>query len=96
MSIHVCKCERNGQPEWHLRYPGMSEEAAQELADKINSGALRAQPPTREALGLLQELEPHLDKLICYASTTTEYPVNGLIHRVYEFLHKIKTAPEPL
>jgi hypothetical protein len=40
MSIHVCKCDYNGSLEYHLRYPGMPEEAAQELADKINAGAL--------------------------------------------------------
>ncbi len=51
MSIHVCKCEHNGRTEYHLRYPGMDKSAAQELADKINGGALsndwqaaRAQP----------------------------------------------------
>lgn len=40
MSIHVCKCERNGHTEYHLRYPGMSECEAQGLADRINAGAL--------------------------------------------------------
>ena len=40
MSIHVCKCERNGREEWHLRCPGMSEQAAQELADTINGSSI--------------------------------------------------------
>lgn len=40
MSVHVCKCVHNGVEEFHLRYPGMTEQAAQELADKVNSGAL--------------------------------------------------------
>ena len=40
MSIHVCKCEHNGRVEYHLRYPGMTEAAALELADEINGGAL--------------------------------------------------------
>ena len=40
MSIHVCKCAHNGREEYHLRYPGMTEAAAQELADEINGGAL--------------------------------------------------------
>ena len=40
MSIHVCKCTHNGREEYHLRYPGMTEAAAQELADEINGGAL--------------------------------------------------------
>lgn len=44
MSIHVCKCDYNGRLEYHLRYPGMPEEAAQELADKINGGALSTKP----------------------------------------------------
>lgn len=40
MSIHVCKCTHKGEVEYHLRYPGMSEAAAQEVADKINAGLL--------------------------------------------------------
>ena len=40
MSIHVCKCIHSGREEYHLRYPGMTEAAAQELADEINGGAL--------------------------------------------------------
>ena len=40
MSIHVCKCTHNGREEYHLRYPGMTEAAAQELADEITGGAL--------------------------------------------------------
>ena len=37
MSIHVCKCSHNGRDEYHLRYPGMTEKEALELADKINT-----------------------------------------------------------
>lgn len=40
MSIHVCRCEHNGVQEFHLRYPGMPEDRAQHLADKINAGWL--------------------------------------------------------
>lgn len=40
MSIHVCKCERHDRPEFHLRYPGMTEQEAQRLADRINGGCL--------------------------------------------------------
>ncbi len=40
MSIHVCRCEHNGIEEFHIRYPGLSEYHAREIADKINSGAL--------------------------------------------------------
>ena len=40
MSIHVCKCEHKGVTEWHLRYPGMTQNEAQDVADKINAGAL--------------------------------------------------------
>lgn len=42
MSIHVCKCIHNGREEYHLRYPGMSERAAMELADTINGDRLDA------------------------------------------------------
>lgn len=45
MSIHVCKCTHTGREEYHLRYPGMTEAAAQELADRINGGWLR--PPEK-------------------------------------------------
>lgn len=34
MSIHVCKCG----DEFHLRYPGMTEDQAQNLASTINKG----------------------------------------------------------
>ena len=46
MSIHVCKChhkfdrEAVGREEYHLRYPGMSKEEAQDIADRINAGCL--------------------------------------------------------
>jgi len=40
MSIHVCKCKYKGEVEYHLRYPGLTEKEAQDIADLINSGAL--------------------------------------------------------
>jgi len=40
MSIHVCKCEHKGRAEYHLRYPGMTQDEAQALADRINGGEL--------------------------------------------------------
>lgn len=40
MSIHVCRCQNNGKEEFHLRYPGMTEGEAQDIADMINGGAL--------------------------------------------------------
>ena len=40
MSIHVCKCEHNGRTEYHLRYPGITQDEAQALADRINGGEL--------------------------------------------------------
>jgi len=36
MSIHICKCIHNGKEEYHLRYPGMTEKEALELASAIN------------------------------------------------------------
>lgn len=49
MSIHVCKCEHNGRTEYHLRYPGMTQEEAQALADRINGGELvEAEHPLRK------------------------------------------------
>ena len=49
MSIHVCSCMHHGVGEWHLRYPGMSQEAAQGIADKINSGMLGGKQADRIA-----------------------------------------------
>ena len=46
MSIHVTKCNHKGLVEFHLRYPGMSEKAAQNIADKINSGELDRKDPS--------------------------------------------------
>ena len=40
MSIHVVKCVHRGNVEYHLRYPGMTEEQAQAIADQINGGVL--------------------------------------------------------
>jgi len=48
MSIHVCECIHNGKVEYHLRYPGMTKQAAQELASKINSGAITVEKPVRQ------------------------------------------------
>ena len=47
MSVHVCKCEHNGRTEFHLRYPGLTEKQAQDIADKINSGMLDAHPQSQ-------------------------------------------------
>lgn len=55
MSIHVCKCIHNGREEHHLRYPGMTEAAAQELADQINSGALTEVARLRAEVEALRE-----------------------------------------
>lgn len=55
MSIHVCKCIHNGHEEHHLRYPGMTEAAAQELADRINGGWLR--PPEKPKGGLAEAVK---------------------------------------
>lgn len=46
MSVHVCKCTHNGIDEWHIRYPGMSQEGAQQIADKINAGWLDGRDAT--------------------------------------------------
>lgn len=45
MSMHVCKCARDGKVEYHLRYPGLTEAQAQEIANKINAGCLNWPPP---------------------------------------------------
>ena len=40
MSIHVCKCVHRGEVEYHLRYPSLTAERAQAIADLINDGRL--------------------------------------------------------
>jgi hypothetical protein len=56
MSIHVCECKHNGITEFHLRYPGMSLDAAQELADKINGGKLEGGALPDAAVVKLEEI----------------------------------------
>jgi hypothetical protein len=57
MSVHVCRCVHNGREEFHIRYPGMTERQALNLADDINGGKFAAPPvPESEALGLLKQL----------------------------------------
>lgn len=65
MSIHVCKCEHNGRTEFHLRYPGMTQDEAQTLADRINGGELvDADHPLRKDAERLNWLErQHLEEL---------------------------------
>lgn len=59
MSIHVCRCLHNGQVEYHLRYPGLSEKQAQAIASKINSGWLdRAEPRPHEAKESNPQVQP--------------------------------------
>ena len=65
MSIHVKACTHNGKEEYHLRYPGMSKEAAQEIADRINGGALckRQMPLTdKEKLDKIEAILFGIDK----------------------------------
>lgn len=54
MSIHVCKCLHKGKLEYHLRYPGMTEVGAQEIADRINAGALKKKPESTTDLSALE------------------------------------------
>jgi len=40
VSFHFCRCDRGAHREWHLRYPGLTEEEAQQIANMINDGVL--------------------------------------------------------
>ena len=53
MSIHVCNCSYGGRHEAHLRYPGMTQEEAQKIADQINGGCLRSD---KVSLTVLEDL----------------------------------------
>jgi hypothetical protein len=68
MSFHVCKCGN----EYHLRYPGITEEESQAVADKINSGALYISDDTRQlmnfysvtsVLALVEMQAKHIERL---------------------------------
>lgn len=59
-----------------------------QLCDSDTPGAFKvyAAQPHDEAVALLRALEPHLDKLICYASTPDEYEPNAIVARIRAFL----------
>lgn len=58
--------------------------------DALGKVELREQLKT--AIGLLKEFEPHVDSLVCYASTVKEHPLNGTVARAQEFLKQFKDA----
>ena len=60
MSIHVCKCVHNGREEFHLRYPGLTQSEAQQLADKINGGALNQ---VEHAAAVAEHFQQQIDRL---------------------------------
>jgi hypothetical protein len=56
MSIHVTECVHGHLKEFHLRYPGMTYEEAQKLANDINSGKLQKYERAMELLKQVCEL----------------------------------------
>ena len=75
MSIHVCKCTRNGVDEHHLRYPGMSQEWAQRIADKINYGWLDgSDPPQKRIAALEAQLAAAQEPVTCQYAADTGMP----------------------
>ena len=69
--------------EYENTFGHMSEEEISQVKDALLE--------RNAMLWILETLEPQLDKLICYASTTKEYPVNEAIKRAAEI---IKTNKE--
>lgn len=65
-------------------------QAANPWPGQFHVSALYAAPPQDSARELLRELEPHLDKLICYASTPDEYAPNAIVKRIRAYLDKTK------
>lgn len=72
MSIHVCECVHNGRKEYHLRYPGLTKEQAQSIADRINSGALVRKDPAPRCIDCGAVLVPGDDDQ-CYACRNDEH-----------------------
>lgn len=46
----------------------------------------RRENELREAVELLRRIEPHIDRIICYASTAYEYEPNQLAADLYAFV----------
>lgn len=65
MSIHVCKCVHNGRVEYHLRYPGISNKKAQDLADDINGGAISLAKESSSMIDEIQTLREENERLQC-------------------------------
>lgn len=90
MSIHVCQCQHNGRTEHHLRYPGMSQSEAQELADKINGGRLPITTAQRHIKAIKDRcgsvvLSMHCDKAL-EALDMAPQPIDPLITRILAHL----------
>lgn len=108
MSVHVCKCEHNGRTEYHIRYPGLTQQAAQALADNINSGQLvGADHPLRTGQhgghSCTEKLREELDitdKLLAERERVLraipECPVHGAgcVPHALEWIERAKAAEE--
>lgn len=62
MSVHVCQCQYRGHAEWHLRYPGLSEQNAQLVADAINGGVLKYSKLTPVLLSMADFIDKQIAK----------------------------------
>lgn len=88
MSVHVCKCIHNGRVEFHIRYPGMSESEALELADSINAGKYPSIKNRNKELELLSDVPiikindivSHIDSLESNINMRRDRPYNGQAH----------------
>ena len=64
----MCKCPPNGCVAQSV-FPGAYEAVALQ----------RLQVERDEVVGLLQRVEPHIDAIVCYASTTGEHAPNKIV-----------------
>jgi hypothetical protein len=77
------------------RTAGQGEEVTDKVSDDYLRGMfffarelLTLRRREREARELLNELLPHTDALVCYASTVSEHPLNDVEKRILKWLYE--------
>lgn len=68
MSMHVCTCSYVGKIEYHIRYPGLTEREAQEIANALNSDAITVWRQMRrlDAIDRMEAAAYHMERAAHY------------------------------